>query len=231
MTDVAALDLTRPLATLRADAITVPAGRVLPSLDRAGGYRAGRGPVRRRGLRHRRLGGADRRRVRQDQAPVRPPDRAVPGGQAPLRPDADRRRTGHRSGVGCRADPVGQRARVRRRRGRGGRGRRGGRRGKRLHPDAGRHRLHLGARRPPVLPPGAVAACAARPVGPVARPTFSSTSSPSGCSACRATPSRPPGPSPSGGRGIDASRASQSGSYRPCAAGAANLSWRACMGG
>src|SRR6266567_2467035 len=52
-----------------------------------------------------------------------------------------------------------------------------------------------------------------------------------GCSACRATPSRPPSPSPSGRREIDASRASQSGSYRPCAAGAANLSWRACMGG
>src|SRR6266700_5448296 len=52
-----------------------------------------------------------------------------------------------------------------------------------------------------------------------------------GCSACRATPSRPPSPSPSGRREIDASRASQSGSYRPCAAGAANLSWRACIGG
>ena len=43
----------------------------------------------------------------QDPAPVRPADRPVPGGQAPLRLDADRGRAGRRGGLGRGADRAG----------------------------------------------------------------------------------------------------------------------------
>ena len=97
------------------------------------------------------------RRVRQGPRAVRPPDRHVPGGQAPLRQHARGHRAGDRRGVG---------------RGPGRRRRRRPvlatpRRWPRplavpaadllrqpQHPGARRHRLHLGARRPPLPAPG-----------------------------------------------------------------------------
>ena len=83
-----------------------PAGRAVrpgPARPAAGAGRvAGGGPVRGRGVRHRGLGGGHRRRLRQDPPSVRPADRPVPGGQAPLRLDAHRRRAGRRRGRGRR---------------------------------------------------------------------------------------------------------------------------------
>ncbi len=90
-----------------------------PDPDRAGpalGHQPGRDPVRGRGVRHRRLGHARRRRLRQDPPPVRPADRPVPGGQAPVRMDADRGRAGRRRRLGRRP----HRRRRRRRPGRAG---------------------------------------------------------------------------------------------------------------
>ena len=97
------------------------------------------------------------RRLRQGAGAVRPAHRHLPSRQAPLRQHARGLRAGDRNRVGRR--PGG---------GRGGRpaslpGRRhggharsvGGRRVRAAqHPGARRHRLHLGARRPPVPPPG-----------------------------------------------------------------------------
>ena len=115
------------------------------------------------------------------------PDRPVPGGQAPLRLDADLGRAGRRRGLGCGAHRAGHRMRmtVRPRRDRraepassarvrGQRGRSAGRRCRRLlrarlHPGARRHRLHLGSPRPPVLPARDVAARAPGPVGQLGR--------------------------------------------------------------
>ena len=174
--DAASLDSSRwrawtspgRVARWRPAAWPSPPERVL------GGLTAGRGqgprgrPARRRGGRHRRLGGDHRRGVRQDPRAVRPADRPVPGGEAPLRRHAGRARAG-------RARPSGT-PRARRAR-RPGDARTGDtrtppavRRGavaapdaavavrQDVHPGARRHRLHLGARRPPLLPPGAVAA-------------------------------------------------------------------------
>ena len=72
-----------------------------------------------------------------------------------------------------------------------------GRRGERLHPDPRRHRLHLGARRAPVLPAGDVAARPARRVRPVARARGhaghgAARSGRSGSSCPTATPSSAP---------------------------------------
>ena len=162
VTALDAVDLTRPLAKIAADHVVVPADRVLTGLDRTavtsltailfGAEACG-------------LAGwavQHRRRIRQDQASVRPADRAVPGRQAPVRPDADPGRAGASHGLGRLADRPGRRPRLlrqrRRRRGPG----RGGRCHQRLHPDSRRHRLHLGTRRSPVLPPGAHAPLAAR---------------------------------------------------------------------
>ena len=166
ITALDSLDLTRPLARVRA----ARAARARPGRPAADRPEQGRGdepggdPVRRRGVRHRRLGHPRRQRVRQDPAPVRPADRPVPGGQAPLRANADRGRAGSRSGLGRGPRGTRRAARVRRRGGRGG-----GAQRRRLvrapvHPGPRRNRLHLGARGPPVLPPGDVAACPPRPV-------------------------------------------------------------------
>ncbi len=124
----------------------------------------GRGRVVRRhrgGLRHR-------------SPPVRPSHRPVPGREAPLRRHARRRRAGPRRGLGRRAGP---RRRRRRRRGRPGHGGRWCHRpgcvrlsGQGLHPGAGRHRLHVGARRPPVPAARHGDAPAARRSVAVARP-------------------------------------------------------------
>ena len=123
-------------------------------------------------------------RLRRDPPPVRPADRLVPGGQAPVRhhglPGRTRRRPRlgrrPRRRRGARPDSASpdsaspdsaspdsaSRAPVRR----GGRRRAGARRrgGQRqgLHPGPRRHRLHLGARRPPVPAPRPGAAPAAR---------------------------------------------------------------------
>ena len=111
-------------------------------------------------------------RVRQGARAVRPADRAVPGRQAQVRPDARRAGAGPRGRVGrdprrggkggSEAKEHGRRAGLRRRdRGRGRpRRRRAVRQGR--HPDLRRHRLHLRARRPPLLPPRPDPARAAR---------------------------------------------------------------------
>ena len=137
--------------------------------------RPGRGPARRRGRGRRRRGAwTPRRELRQGARAVRPADRAVPGRQAQVRPDARRAGAGPRRRCGTPPAPptsaepedaAAARRRVRRpwslptppcvRQGR--------------DPDPRRHRLHLGARRPPLLPPRArpCARCSARrPSGP-----------------------------------------------------------------
>ena len=161
---LAPLDFSRELAAVRLADAVIPPENLLPGL-RTEGVRdlaatlyaaeaAGRGRlVQRHG-----------RRLRQDPPPVRPPDRRVPGGQAPVRHHGLPGRTRRRPGLGRRP----RRRRGARRASAGGRGRRragAGRRGGQregLHPGARRHRLHLGARRPPVPAPGAGAAPAAR---------------------------------------------------------------------
>ena len=92
------------------------------------------------------------RRLREGAQAVRPPDRRLPGGVAPLRADAARdrgRALGHLlRGLGRR-----QRARdgaARRLDGEGLCLRRGHARDRRVAPGPRRHRLHLGARPPPV---------------------------------------------------------------------------------
>ena len=93
-------------------------------------------------------------RLRQAARAVRPHGRHVPGRQAPLRQPAARRRAGHRGRLGRPARHAGHA------RGRAGGGRRGGprrargrARGGDGHPAARRHRLHLGARLPPLPAP------------------------------------------------------------------------------
>ena len=58
------------------------------------GHVADRRAVRGGSVRHRRLGGADGGGLRPDPAPVRPADRPVPGGQAPVRGCSPRRAGG-----------------------------------------------------------------------------------------------------------------------------------------
>ena len=94
-------------------------------------------------------------RVREGPPAVRPADRDVPGGEAPLRQHARRRRARDRRGVGRGARRRAGRRPVRARR----RGRRHARAPRLLaqraaqHPGARRHRVHVGARRPPAAAP------------------------------------------------------------------------------
>ena len=107
VTGLDSLDQTRPLATVRASGAP-GARRADPARpDPDPGHVADRRAVRGRSVRHRRLGGADGGGLRPDPAPVRPADRPVPGGQAPVRPDA------HRGRAGCRGQ-LGRGGRVRR---------------------------------------------------------------------------------------------------------------------
>ncbi len=94
--------------------------------------------------------------VRQGAGAVRSAHRHLPGRQAPLRQHARGVRAGHRRRVGRGAGGRGGRRPALLRRGDGGRARPRRRRRVRpaQHPGARRHRLHLGARRPPLPPPG-----------------------------------------------------------------------------
>ena len=142
-----------------------------PSCRRASGTRWSgdrHHPRRRRGCRRRRVVRRHRGRVRRGPTPVRPPDRPVPGREAPVRRHARARwsrpaawrgtqprrstattRTAPRPAVATAAAGAIALDAVRDR-------------GQGLHPGARRHRLHLGARRPPVPAPGDGAAPAAR---------------------------------------------------------------------
>ena len=110
-----------------------------------------RDPLR-RGRRHGPRDDQDGRRVRQGADPVRPPDRHVPGRQAPLRQHGRRDRARHQRRVGRRPSRVDRRrpAHLRRRRRRHPRRARCTPVRQPQHPGARRHRHHLGARRPPV---------------------------------------------------------------------------------
>ena len=124
-------------------------------------------PRRRRGVRRRALVPGDRGRLRQGARAVRPEDRRLPGGQAPVRGDARDlpRRSPPRPGTSpARAPETDERRAVglRRRRRRGDLLRRGRRGRQVVHPGARRHRLHLRARRAPLPAPGARAARAGR---------------------------------------------------------------------
>ena len=77
-----------------------PPGGSCPASTRTAGHVADRRAVRGGSVRHRGLGGADGGGLRPDPAPVRPADRPVPGGQAPVRPDAHRGRAGRRGHAG-----------------------------------------------------------------------------------------------------------------------------------
>ena len=141
---------TRCTSTASASPPPTPAGRrgrLLPRLL---------SPLRRarRGVdRDRPADDGDGRRVRQRPRAVRPPDRRLPGGLAPLRADAAgdrelplrrlRRRLGRRrrARVAAAGGLDGEGLRLRRRLARP----------RRLDPGSRRHRLHLGAR-PPLLP-------------------------------------------------------------------------------
>ncbi len=160
----APLDFSRELAAVRLDDAVIAPENLLPALSTEGirDLAATLYAAEAAGVAAWCSGTAAR--LRQDPPPVRPPDRCVPGGQAPVCHHGLPGRTRRRPGLGRRP----RRRRGARRASAGGRGRRGagaGRRGGQregLHPGAGRHRLHLGARRPPVPAPGAGAAPAAR---------------------------------------------------------------------
>ena len=185
VTPVRSLDLTRGVAKVELADVAVPAERVLDGLDRRRGPQPGRDPVRRGGRRASRRGAYRRGRVRQGAGAVRPADRPVPGRQAQVRPHARRAGAGPRHGLGRRPR--------RRRAGRRARLRRAGVAAAGWSPrtppcsapqdaiqELRRHRLHLRARRPPLLPPGADAARAARlrrPSGPSGWPTWRSAGS------------------------------------------------------
>ncbi len=158
------LDPTRRSGWVRLQNVNVSADDILPGARESALARArtllaaeavgGCGRLRRR-----------RRRLCQGAPAIRPHHRDLPGGQAPLREHAGRRRVGDRRRVGRLARRV---------RGRGavpadrrGLGRRPGlsrlcaqRRAQ--HPGARRHRLHLGARRAPAPASGARDAGAVR---------------------------------------------------------------------
>ena len=146
------LDRTRRVATVRADRLAVPAGRVVTCPPGAHGIRGLAAVV----LAAEAVGlaawcvdtAADlRRRARA----VRPADRPVPGREAPVRRHALRPRAGPGGHVG--RGPGGSDADAGRARRRGGgrpRARRGLRLRQGLHPGARRHRVHVGARRPPL---------------------------------------------------------------------------------
>ncbi len=145
-TPLQSVDPTRPVVARRAG----PRRRRPPTRDHDRARAADRGRAL-RGRSHRRRAVVRRhcRRVRQGPRAVRPSDRSVPGREAPLRRDARPHRACARRGVGCR--PRGHRYRQRRRRldrrGSRARIRRGVRERQGLRADAGRDRLHLGARR------------------------------------------------------------------------------------
>ena len=109
-----------------------------------------------RGGRHRHRVHRAGRRLRQGARAVRPAHRHVPGRQAPLRQHVGGLRARHGDGVGRRPRRGGRRCAAVARRGHGGGARAVGRRRVRpaQHSGARRHRLHLGARRPSVSPPG-----------------------------------------------------------------------------
>ena len=131
---------------------TAPPATVLPGARRSLVDLA-RTILVRRGRRHRPGVHRAGRRVRQGARAVRPADRHVPGGQAPLRQHARGHRAGHRGGVGRRPGRRDRRRPVRVHRRRSPPtlavpGRRPVRQPQ--HPGARRHRLHVGARRPPL---------------------------------------------------------------------------------
>ena len=141
------IDATRRFARVRATAATPLPGDTGAALDRIVG-RAGRG-AHRGGPAHDGDGGG----VRARPQAVRPPDRRLPGGVAPLRADAARD-GGRALGVLLRGLDRGRGARVAAGGGLDGEGLRLGRRvarGGLVAAGARRHRLHLGAR-PALLP-------------------------------------------------------------------------------
>ena len=199
------LDPTRRSARVTLDGApaAVVAGRP------AGPRRPGPVDPGRRGVRRRPRVHRAGERVRQGARAVRPPDRHLPGGEAPLRQHAGGGRTGH-------GGRLGRRPRRRRRRRpvqlHGGDGRDPGRAGRdperaAQHPGARRHRLHLGARRPPVPAPGRGhrgdhrrrgggrrrdrPGAAGRPPGRRDRPAARGGAGPAGGPAGRRAPPRP----------------------------------------
>ena len=126
---------------------------------RALGARASgrRGGARRRGPRCGRPGGGARRRLRQGAAGVRPADRLLPGDQAPAGRRVGRAWTSCARWCGGRPGPPTRRRPSCRWRPRRRRRTPPGvleRAAETLDPGARRHRLHLGARRAPVLAAG-----------------------------------------------------------------------------
>ena len=96
----------------------------------------------------------DGRRVRQGARAVRPDDRHLPGGQAPRRQHARRRRADHRGHLGCRPRRRSGQRMVRRRGRRVARHPHAGFQRAEQHSAARRYRVHLGARRTPLPAPG-----------------------------------------------------------------------------
>ena len=170
VTECKSVDPTRRAARIDVAASAGRDEQRLAITDRTGA-RDRRGPARGRSGRHRAVVRRHRGRVREGPRAVRPPDRPVPRREASLRRHAGAHRAGARGRVGrgaCRPRGGQRRERGDRRR---GRARVGGRVPERqgLHPDARRHRVHVGARRAHLPAPGDDVAPARRVTRSVAR--------------------------------------------------------------
>ena len=154
VTRLQSVDLTRDIGRLTLSGLPVPAGRLL-GLDSAPAPRDGRRAVQRRGGWRSPLVPDERACLHEGARAVRADHRELPGDQAQVRaavrPQRDDRRgrLGRRRGLQPGRGPVRPRRRLR-----GGDlpARRGGHRPGDGHA-VRRHRLHVGARHPPVLAP------------------------------------------------------------------------------